>query len=76
MLSTLARALRLDEDQQAYLYEVAGKVDALPRRRRSAEQVRPPVRRLLEQLGTTPAIVLGRNSLIATMRPIIVSTAR
>lgn len=61
VLSTLVRALRLDEDQQAYLYEIAGKVDALPRRRRSAEQVRPPVRRLLEQLGSTPAIVLGKR---------------
>ncbi|MGZ4451426.1 MAG: helix-turn-helix domain-containing protein [Nocardioides sp.] len=61
VLSTLVRALRLDEDQQAYLYEIAGKVDALPRRRRSAEQVRPAVRRLLEQLGSTPAIVLGKR---------------
>ncbi|MCA1983802.1 helix-turn-helix domain-containing protein [Nocardioides nematodiphilus] len=61
VLSTLVRALRLDEDQQAYLYEIAGKVDALPRRRRSAEQVRPPVRRLLEQLGSTPAIVPGKR---------------
>jgi transcriptional regulator with XRE-family HTH domain len=61
VLATLARALRLTDDQQTYLYEVAGKVDALPRRRRGPQRVRPAVRRLLEQLDATPAIVLGRH---------------
>jgi hypothetical protein len=41
VLATLARALRLDEDQQRYLYELAGKADARPRRRRPAQRVRP-----------------------------------
>ncbi|GAB7007456.1 helix-turn-helix domain-containing protein [Nocardioides sp. AN3] len=61
VLSTLVRALRLTEDQQAYLYEIAGKVDSMPRRRRTAQKVRPAVRRLLDQLGSTPAIVLGKR---------------
>ncbi|NGN95199.1 helix-turn-helix domain-containing protein [Nocardioides sp. KC13] len=61
VLETLARALRLDEDQQAYLYEIAGKVDALPRRRRTTQTVRPAARRLLDQLTDTPALVLGRR---------------
>ncbi|WP_216900628.1 helix-turn-helix domain-containing protein [Nocardia alni] len=61
VLSTLARALRLDEDQQTYLYELAHKSDARPHRRRAPEQVRPEVRRLLEQLTETPALVLGRR---------------
>jgi len=69
VLSTLVRALRLDEDQQAYVYELAGKVDALPRRRRGAERVRPPVRRLLEQLGATPAIVLGKRLQVLDWNP-------
>ncbi|MFG1992141.1 helix-turn-helix domain-containing protein [Actinoplanes sp. NPDC048988] len=61
VLAPLARALRLDEDQEAYLYEVAGKTDARPRRRRSAQRLRPAMRRLLDQLAESPAIVLGRR---------------
>jgi transcriptional regulator with XRE-family HTH domain len=58
-LAVLARALRLDEDQQAYLYEIAGKADARPGRRRAAQRVRPAMQRLLDQLTQTPAVVLG-----------------
>jgi transcriptional regulator with XRE-family HTH domain len=60
-LATLTRALRLDNDQQTYLYELAGKADARPRRRRTVQRVRPALRRLLDQLPQTPAIVLGRR---------------
>jgi transcriptional regulator with XRE-family HTH domain len=58
VLATLARALRLDEDQQRYLHELAG---ARPRRRRPAQRVRPAMRRLLDQLTATPAVVLGKR---------------
>ncbi|MFI6733133.1 helix-turn-helix domain-containing protein [Nonomuraea sp. NPDC050451] len=61
VLATLARALRLDDDQQRYLYELAGRADARPRRRRPAQRVRPAMRRLLDQLTQTPAIVLGKR---------------
>ncbi|WP_420036454.1 helix-turn-helix domain-containing protein [Streptomyces sp. cg28] len=62
VLDTLSRALRLDEDQQSYLYEVAGRADDRPRRtRRPAQRVRPAMRRLLAQLTETPALVLGRR---------------
>ena len=61
VLATLARALRLDEDQQRYLYELAGKADARPRQRRPAQRVRPAMRRLLDQLTATPAVVLGKR---------------
>lgn len=47
MLATLVRALRLDDDQQSYLYELAGRTDDRPRRRRPVQQVRPAMRRLL-----------------------------
>ncbi|TWF74572.1 helix-turn-helix protein [Pseudonocardia hierapolitana] len=60
-LATLARALRLDEDQQTYLYEIAGRTDARPRRRRAVQKVRPAMRRLLDQLTGTPAVVLGKR---------------
>jgi transcriptional regulator with XRE-family HTH domain len=59
VLVTLSRALRLDDDQQAYLYELAGKTP-VPRRR-PAQQARPAMRRLLDQLTQTPAVVLGRR---------------
>jgi transcriptional regulator with XRE-family HTH domain len=59
VLSALSRALRLDDDQQAYLHELAGKA---PRPRRPpAQQARPAMRRLLAQLTETPALVLGRR---------------
>jgi transcriptional regulator with XRE-family HTH domain len=59
VLSTPCRALRLDEDQQTYLYQLAGQA---PRpRRRPVQQARPAMRRLLDQLTQTPAIVLGRR---------------
>ncbi|ONH60728.1 transcriptional regulator [Frankia sp. CcI49] len=61
VLATLVRALRLDGDQESYLYELAGRSDALPPRRRPAQRVRPAMRRLLDQLTQTPALVLGRR---------------
>lgn len=57
VLATLARALQLSEDQQAYVYELAAK----PFRRRPAEKTRPAMKRLLDQLASTPAMVLGRR---------------
>ncbi|ROO87157.1 helix-turn-helix protein [Actinocorallia herbida] len=69
VLSTLARALRLDEDQQTYLYELAGRADARPRRRRPAQRLRPAMRRLLDQLTETPALVLGRRLDILAWNP-------
>ena len=68
-LAALARALRLDDDQQAYLYEIAGKTGAAPGRRRTAQRVRPAMRRLLDQLTQTPAIVLGRRMDILAWNP-------
>lgn len=61
VLATLAAALRLDEDQQRYLYEIAGKGDARPRRRRTGQTLRPAMRRLLDRLTDTPALVLGKR---------------
>jgi transcriptional regulator with XRE-family HTH domain len=60
VLAALARALRMDEDQQAYLYELAGKT-GIPPRRRAAQRVRPAMQRLLDQLTEAPAMVLSRR---------------
>ncbi|MGW5652693.1 helix-turn-helix domain-containing protein [Streptomyces humi] len=73
VLATLVRALRLDDDQQSYLYELAGRTDDRPRRRRSVQQVRPAMRRLLDQLTGTPALVLGRRLDILAWNPAAVA---
>jgi transcriptional regulator with XRE-family HTH domain len=60
VLSALARALQLEDDQHSYLSELAGK-DAHRPRRRARQTVQPSLRRLLDDLGSTPALVLGRR---------------
>ncbi|MEV0097329.1 hypothetical protein [Streptomyces sp. NPDC050738] len=60
VLATLVRALRLDDDQQSCLYELAGRSDARPRRQ-PPQRVRPAMRRLLDQHNQTPALVLGKR---------------
>ncbi|MEU1268579.1 helix-turn-helix domain-containing protein [Streptomyces sp. NPDC005799] len=69
VLATLVRALRLDDDQQSHLFELAGRSGAHPRRRRSAQRVRPAIRRLLDQLTEAPALVLGRRLDILAWNP-------
>lgn len=70
VLATLVRALRLDDDQQRYLYELAGRTDERPRRRRPAQRVRPAMRRLLDQLTRTPALVLGKRLDVLAWNPV------
>ncbi|MFJ6010707.1 helix-turn-helix domain-containing protein [Streptomyces sp. NPDC092952] len=60
VLNTLARVLHLDDDQRAYMFQVAGRLSDRPPRRTS-QKVQPRLLRLLDDLGTTPAIVLGRR---------------
>jgi transcriptional regulator with XRE-family HTH domain len=61
VLTELARVLCLDDDQRAYLFALAGK--STPRPRRSARQkVQPQLQRLLDDLPTTPAFVIGRRT--------------
>lgn len=62
VLTTLARALRLDDDQRHYVYELAGRTDARPRHRRPAQRTRPAMRRLLDQLTHTPALFTDPRS--------------
>lgn len=68
VLIDLARVLRLDDDQRDYMLELAGKERAKPRRR-STQQVRPQLRRLLD--GTdAPALVLGRRMDVLAWNPL------
>lgn len=60
VLEALSRALQLDDDQRDYLFGLAGKETARPRRR-TRQKVQPQLRRLLDDLTATPAMVLGRR---------------
>jgi transcriptional regulator with XRE-family HTH domain len=61
VLSALSQVLRLDGDQQAYLFELAGKNQDRPRRR-AVQKVQPTLQRLLDNLIDTPAIIVGRRT--------------
>ncbi|SHN39500.1 helix-turn-helix transcriptional regulator [Cryptosporangium aurantiacum] len=61
VLAEIARVLRLDEDQREYLYELAGKQTRRPRRL-TRQRVDPQLQRLLDDLPTTPAFVIGRRT--------------
>ncbi|MGD1225809.1 helix-turn-helix domain-containing protein [Streptomyces krungchingensis] len=58
VLQALARALRLNDDQRAYLFDLAGRPpDEPPAPSRRA--IAPHTRRLLDQLTESPALVLS-----------------
>lgn len=60
VLGTIASVLHLDEDQRRYLFSLAGRLSAgAPRQ--TSQRVKPQLQRLLDDLGTTPAIVMGRR---------------
>lgn len=60
VLSTLADVLKLDEDQRTYLFSLAGK-SPVRTPRQTKQTVQPQLQRLLDDLATTPAIVMGRR---------------
>jgi transcriptional regulator with XRE-family HTH domain len=60
VLAALARVLHLGDDQRDHLLEIAGKKANRPRRR-AAQKVRPQLQRLLDDLTSTPALVMGRR---------------
>jgi transcriptional regulator with XRE-family HTH domain len=60
VLDTLARVLHLDDDQRAYLFQLAGKTTTRTRRR-GIQKVQPQLQRVLDDLTSTPALVQGRR---------------
>src|SRR5436189_2387304 len=48
VLASLARVLRLTEDQRTYMYELAGKPAATKPRRRAPQKVKPHMQRILD----------------------------
>ncbi|WP_419664941.1 helix-turn-helix domain-containing protein [Streptomyces sp. 2-1] len=60
VLATLVRVLHLDDDQRDHLFALAASGECAPRRR-PAQKVQGQLRRLLDELTATPALVLGRH---------------
>jgi transcriptional regulator with XRE-family HTH domain len=67
VLASLARVLRLDEDQRTYMYELAG--TPAKSRRRSARKVKPYLKRLLDRIDA-PAIVMTPTHDILAWNPL------
>jgi transcriptional regulator with XRE-family HTH domain len=67
VLASLARVLRLDDDQRAYMNELAG-TPAKPRRR-APQKVKPYLRRVLDRIDA-PAIVMTPTHDILAWNPL------
>ncbi|MFC9502952.1 helix-turn-helix transcriptional regulator [Streptomyces sp. NPDC057002] len=72
VLATLVRVLHLDDDQRDHLFELVARDGRAPRRR-PAQKVQPQLRRLLDELPTAPALVLGRRTDILAWNPLAVA---
>ncbi len=69
VLSAIARVLRLNEDQRAYVFELAGRETGRSRRH-EVQTVNPQLQRLLDDLGSIPAMVLGRQMDVLAWNPL------
>ncbi|MDX3637619.1 helix-turn-helix transcriptional regulator [Streptomyces europaeiscabiei] len=69
VLIALVRVLHLDDDQRDHLFELAVSGEYEPRRR-PAQKVPPQLRRILDELTATPALVLGRHLDILAWNPL------
>lgn len=60
VLNTLADVLGMGDDQRKYLFSLAGKPSTRSPRK-TVQKVQPQLERVLADLSTTPAIVMGRR---------------
>jgi transcriptional regulator with XRE-family HTH domain len=67
VLASLARVLRLDDDQRTYMYELAG--TPAKSRRRAPQKVKPYLRRLLDRIDA-PAMVMTPTHDILAWNPL------
>jgi transcriptional regulator with XRE-family HTH domain len=66
VLASLARVLRLDDDQRAYLHELARRDSQRQYRRPAHPNVQPQLQRMLDDMTHTPAFVIGpRTEVVA-----------
>jgi hypothetical protein len=72
VLDALARALQLNDAEQAYLSDLAHTAGPAPRRSRkpSAQQVRPSVKRILDGMTEVPAFVNNRRLDVLAANPL------
>jgi transcriptional regulator with XRE-family HTH domain len=71
VLASLARVLRLDDDQRTYLYELAGtNMAAAKSRRRAPQRVKPYLQRVLDHITDAPAIVMTPTHDILAWNPL------
>lgn len=59
VLAALSQALRLDEDQHAYMHGLAGR-PATRSKRQDIQRVRPSMQRLIDEFTESPVLILGR----------------
>ncbi|MFI5436820.1 helix-turn-helix domain-containing protein [Rhodococcus baikonurensis] len=59
VLAALSQALRLDEDQRAYMHGLAGR-PTMRYKRQDTQRVRPSMQRLIDEFTESPVIILGR----------------
>ncbi|MFI1034470.1 helix-turn-helix domain-containing protein [Streptomyces sp. NPDC020951] len=62
LLEEIARVLRLNEAQRTYLLELAAKQTVRPPQSGNRQQVDAQLQRMLDDLGATPAFVIGRRT--------------
>jgi transcriptional regulator with XRE-family HTH domain len=60
LLDEIAQALRLNDDQRTYLFDLAAKERVRPAVYRERQQVDPQLQRMLDDLSASPAFVIGR----------------
>jgi transcriptional regulator with XRE-family HTH domain len=60
LLDEIAQALRLNDDQRTYLFDLAAKERVRPSAYRERQQVDPQLQRMLDDLSASPAFVIGR----------------
>jgi transcriptional regulator with XRE-family HTH domain len=66
VLNSLSQVLRLDEDQRAYLHELAGRHSHRRHRRPASHHADPRLQRMLDDMAHTPAFVIGpRTEVVA-----------
>jgi transcriptional regulator with XRE-family HTH domain len=69
VLEAIARALSLDDDERAHVYDLA-RPTRRRRREPRPERVRPEVQRLLDLLYGVPALVMGRRMDVLAWNPL------
>ncbi|MEX3106205.1 XRE family transcriptional regulator [Streptomyces sp. V2] len=60
LLDEIAQVLRLNDDQRAYLFDLAAKEKTRPSVYRERQQVDAQLQRMLDDLSASPAFVIGR----------------